>query len=141
MESVLLFIIDHPGTNLENLYEHYKCVLQPVALNDFIELFQQMNCLETVQVPLKKTIEKQIDLYSNEHSDDEDDDDEKRQENIQYDAENDLERILFKTNFDYQQTTLYCFPTYDCLAKFGVSFPSTLINQQRGIDRMPFPSY
>ncbi|CAF3140977.1 unnamed protein product [Rotaria socialis] len=60
---------------------------------------------------------------------------------FEYDSDNDLERILFKTNYDYQQTTLYCFPTYDCLAKFGVSFPSSLMNQQRGIDRMPFPSY
>ncbi|CAF4170226.1 unnamed protein product, partial [Rotaria sordida] len=34
MESLLLFIIDHPGTSLEHLYEHYKCVLQPVAIND-----------------------------------------------------------------------------------------------------------
>lgn len=139
MESLLLFIIDHPGTNLECLYEHYKCVLQPVAINDCIELFQQMNCLETVEVPLKKTIEKQINLYSNENSDDENE--HEKEQTIQYDTDNDLERILFKTNYDYKQTTLYCFPTYDCLAKFGVSFPSSLINQQRGIDRMPFPSY
>ncbi|CAF3505753.1 unnamed protein product [Rotaria socialis] len=141
MESLLLYIIDHPGTNLEHIYEHYKCVLQPVAINDCIELFQQMNCLETVQVPLKKTIEKQINLYSNEHSDDEHDDEHEKNQNIQYDSDNDFERILFKANYDYQQTTLYCFPTYDCLAKFGVSFPSSLMNQQRGIDRMPFPSY
>ncbi|CAF3484421.1 unnamed protein product, partial [Rotaria socialis] len=105
--------------------------------------FQQMNCLETVQVPLKKTIEKQINLYSTEHSDDEHDDEHEKDENTQYDSDNDndFERILFKTNHDDQQTTLYCFPTYDCLAKFGVSFPSSLINQQRGIDRMPFSSY
>lgn len=140
MESLLLFIIDHPGANLEYLYEHYKCVLQPVAIDDCIELFQQMNCLETVRVSLKKTTEKQINLYSNENSDDEDNTEEKEEE-IQYDINNELERILYKTNYDYQQTTLYCFPTYDCLAKFGVSFPSSLINQQRGIDRMPFPSY
>ena len=86
MESLLLYIIDHPGTNLEHIYEHYKCVLQPVAINDCIELFQQMNCLETVQVPLKKTIEKQINLYSNEHSDDEHDDEHEKDENIQYDS-------------------------------------------------------
>ncbi|CAF1525144.1 unnamed protein product [Rotaria sp. Silwood1] len=141
MESLLLFIIDHPGTNLEYLYEHYKCVLQPVAINDCIELFQQMNCLETVQVPLKKTIEKQINLYSNENTDDEEEHEHQHEENIQYNTDNDFERILFKTNYDYQQTTLYCFPTYDCLAKFGVSFPLSLTNQQRGIDRMPFPSY
>ncbi|CAF4381910.1 unnamed protein product, partial [Rotaria magnacalcarata] len=77
-------------------------------------------------------IEKQINLYSNEHEKD---------QNIQYDSDNDLEQILFKTNYDYQQTTLYCFPTYGCLAKFGVLFPSSLMNQQRGIDRIPFPSY
>jgi hypothetical protein len=99
-----------------------------------------MNCLETVRVSLKKTVEKQINLYSNENSDD-DDEEEKHEEDIQYDPNNDLERLLYKTNYDYQQTTLYCFPTYDCLAKFGVSFPSSLTNQQRGIDRMPFPSY
>ncbi len=138
MESLLLFIIDHPGTKLEYLYEHYKCVLQPVAIDDCIELFQQMNCLETVRVSLKKTVEKQINLYSNENSDDED---EAHEADVQYDHNDDLERLLYKTNYDYQQTTLYCFPTYDCLAKFGVSFPSSLINQQRGIDRMPFPSY
>ncbi len=140
MESLLLFIIDHPGTNLEYLYEHYKCVLQPVAIDDCIELFQQMNCLETVRVSLKRTVEKAIDLYSNENSEDEEEA-EKREQDIQYDMNNDLERILYKTNYDHQQTTLYCFPTYDCLAKFGVSFPSSLTNQQRGIDRMPFPSY
>jgi hypothetical protein len=140
MESLLLFIIDHPGANLEYIYEHYKCVLQPVAIDDCIELFQQMNCLETVRVSLKRTVEKQINLYSNENSDD-DDDDEEQEENIQYDINNELERILFKTNYDHQQTTLYCFPTYDCLSKFGVSFPSSLTNHQRGIDRMPFPSY
>ena len=138
MESLLLFMNDHPGVNLEYLYEHYRCVLQPVAINDCIELLQQMNCLETVQVALKRTVEKQINLYSNEISDDDDDDDE---EEISYDMNNDLERLLFKTNYDDQQTTLYCFPTYDCLARFGVSFPSSLIDQQRGIDRMPFPSY
>jgi hypothetical protein len=142
MESLLLFIIDHPGTNLECLYEHYKCVLQPVAIDDCIELFQQMNCLETVRVALKRTVEKQINLYSNENSDDDDEEEQKQKEDdIQYDLNNDLERLLYKTNYDYQQTTLYCFPTYDCLAKFGVSFPSSLTNQQRGIDRMPFPSY
>ena len=70
MESLLLFIIDHPGANLEYIYEHYKCVLQPVAIDDCIELFQQMNCLETVRVSLKRTVEKQINLYSNENSDD-----------------------------------------------------------------------
>ena len=140
MESILLFIIDHPGINLEYLYEHYKCVLQPVAIDDCIELFQQMNCLETVQVARKRTVENLINLYSNENSDD-DDDNEKKIEDVQVDQTNDLERIVFKTFFNYQQTTLYCFPTYDCLTKFGVSFPSTLINQQRGIDRMPFPSY
>lgn len=140
MESILLFIIDHPGINLEYLYEHYKCVLQPVAIDDCIELFQQMNCLETVQVARKRTVENLINLYSNENSDD-DDDNEKKIDDVQYDQTNDLERIVFKTFFNYQQTTLYCFPTYDCLTKFGVSFPSTLINQQRGIDRMPFPSY
>jgi hypothetical protein len=137
MESLLLFIIDHPGINLEHLYEHYKCVLQPVAIDDCIELFQQMNCLETVRVSLKRTVEKQINLYSNENSDDEE---EEQEQEIQYDTDNDLERIFYKTNYDYQQTTLYCFPTYDCLAKFGVSFPSSLTTQQRGIDRMPFPS-
>ncbi|CAF3658735.1 unnamed protein product [Rotaria socialis] len=88
---------------------------------------------KTVQVPLKKTIEKQTNLYS--------DDEHEKDQNIQYDRDNDSERILFKTNYDNQQTTLYCFPTYDCLAKFSVSFPSSLINQQRGTDRMPFPSY
>lgn len=140
MESLLLFIIGHPGTNLEYLYEHYKCVLQPVAIDDCIELFQQMNCLETVRVSLKRTVEKQINLYSNENSDDENEDIQE-EDDIQYDINNELERLYYKTNYDYQQTTLYCFPTYDCLAKFGVSFPSTLINQQKGIDRMPFPSY
>jgi hypothetical protein len=59
---------------------------------------------------------------------------------VEDDLNNDLECRLYKTNNDYQQTTLYCFPTYDCLAKFGVSFPSSLTNQQRGIDRMSFPS-
>lgn len=140
MESLLLFIIDHPGATLEYLYEHYKCVLQPVAIDDCIELFQQMNCLETVRVSLKRTVDKPIDLYSNENLDDEEEDEHHPGE-IQYDPNNDLERLLFKSNYDHQQTTLYCFPTYDCLAKFGVSFPSTLTNQQRGIDRMPFPSY
>jgi hypothetical protein len=139
MESLLLFVIDHPGTNLEYLYEHYKCVLQPVAIDDCIELFQQMNCLETVRVSLKHTLEKSIDLYSNENSDDEE---EQEQENkIEYDTDNDLERILFKTNFDHRQTTLYCFPTYDCLTRFGVAFSASLTNQHRGIDRMPFPNY
>jgi hypothetical protein len=143
MESLLLFIIDHPGVNLEYLYEHYKCVLQPVAINDCVELFQQMNCLETARVSLKRTVEKQIDLYSNENSDDEEaeEEEQQREQEIQYNTDNDLERILYQTNNDHQQTTLYCFPTYDCLAKFGVSFPSSLTNQQRGIDRMPFPSY
>ena len=140
MESLLLFIIDHPGATLEYLYEHYKCVLQPVAIDDCIELFQQMNCLETVRVSLKRTVDKPIDLYSNENLEDEEEDEHDLGE-IQYDPNNDLERLLFKSNYDYQQTTLYCFPTYDCLAKFGVSFPSSLTNQQRGIDRMPFPSY
>jgi hypothetical protein len=133
MESLLLFIIDHPGANLEYLYEHYKCVLQPVAIDDCIELFQQMNCLETVRVSLKRTVEKQINLYSNENSDDDEEEEQEQEQNIQYDINNDLERILYKTNYDH--------PTYDCLAKFGVSFPSSLTNQQRGIDRMPFPSY
>ncbi|CAF1164023.1 unnamed protein product [Adineta ricciae] len=138
MESLLLFIIDHPGVNLEYLYEHYKCVLQPVAIDDCVELFQQMNCLETVRVSLKRTVEKQIDLYSTEDSDS---DDEHEEEDCQYDHNNDLERIFYKANYNHQQTTMYCFPTYDCLAKFGASFPSSLTSQQRGIERMPFPSY
>ncbi|CAF4122381.1 unnamed protein product [Rotaria magnacalcarata] len=104
-------------------------------VSDQFELLSMivLNNLETVQVPLKKAIEKQTNLYS--------DDEHERDQNIQYDRDNDSERILFKTNYDNQQTTLYCFPTYDCLAKFSVSFPSSLINQQRGTDRMPFPSY
>ena len=144
MESLLLFIVDHPGTNLEYLYEHYKCVLQPVAIDDCIEFFQQMNCLETVRMSLKRTVDKPIDLYSNENLEDEEDNNNNEgnlDEDIAYDPNNDLERLLYKSNYDYQQTTLYCFPTYACLAKFGVSFPSSLTNQQRGIDRMPFPSY
>lgn len=140
MESLLLFIIDHPGVNLEYLYEHYKCVLQPVAIDDCLELFQQMNCLETVRVSLKRTVEKQIDLYSSEYSDDEEDVADAEHESP-YDHDNELERLLYKTNYDHQQTTLYCFPTYDCLAKFGVSFPPALTNQQRAMDRMPFPTY
>ena len=134
MESLLLFLIDHPGANLSYLYDHYKSVLQPIAIDDCIELFQQMNCLETVRVPSKPANEQQLNLYSNE------DDDEQDEEN-QEDRDNDLERLLMKTNYDYRYNTLYCFPTYDCLAKFGLAFPSTLINQSRAMDRMPFPNY
>ena len=141
MESLLLFIIDHPGANLEYLYEHYKCVLQPVAIDDCIELFQQMNCLETVQVALKRTVDQPIDLYSNESADQEEDDAGEQENAVQHDSDNDLERLLFKTNYDYRQTTLYCFPTYDCLAKFGVSFSSSSINLTGGVGRMPFPNY
>jgi hypothetical protein len=144
MESLLLFIIDHPGADLDYLYEHYKCVLQPVAIDDCIELFQEMNCLETVRISLKRT---SIDLYAHEQLDDDDNDDdndtnhEEKVEQIPYDTENDLERLLMKTNYDYRQATLYCFPTYDCLTKFGLAFPSSLVHQERTMDRMPFPSY
>ena len=90
---------------------------------------------------MKRTVEKQIDLYSTEDSDSDDEHEEEEEEDCQYDHNNDLERIFYKANYNHQQTTLYCFPTYDCLAKFGVSFPSSLTSQPRGIDRMPFPSY
>lgn len=139
MESILLFIIDHPGVHLTHLYEHYRCVLQPVAIDDCIEFFQQMSCLETVRVSSKQGDEKCIDLYSNERLDEEED--EAEHEEIAFDPENDLERLLVKSNYDYHQSTLYCFPTYDCLTKFGVAFPASLIRQSRSIDRMPFPSY
>ena len=143
MESLLLFIIDHPGANLEYIYEHYKCVLQPVAIDDCIELFQQMNCLETVQVPLKRTVDQPIDLYSNESADHEEEDADAGEHDkaVQHDSDNDLERLLLKTNYDYRRTTLYCFPTYDCLAKFGVSFSSASIQLTGGVGRMPFPNY
>ena len=136
MESILLFIIDHPGTQLTSLYSHYRCVLQPVAIDDCIEFFQQMSCLETVRVSSKAFDEKGIDLYSTEQLDDEEE-----TEEIAFDHDNDLERLLAKSNFDYRQSTLYCFPTYDCLTKFGLAFPASLTSQARTFDRMPFPSY
>ena len=133
MESLLLYLIDHPGVDLDHLYEHYKCVLQPVAIDDCLELFQQMNCLETVRV--HRSSSTSIDLYSTENFDDQ-----PIEQLIE--PQSDLENLFVKMNFDYQQMTSFCFPTYDCLAKFPQAFPSRLISgQSRSVDRMPFPSY
>ena len=132
MESLLLYLIDHPGVDLDHLYEHYKCVLQPVAIDDCLELFQQMNCLETVRV--RRSVSTSIDLYSTE-----DFDDQPIEQTIE--PQTDLEHVFVKMNFDYRQMTSFCFPTYDCLAKFPQAFPSRLISEQsRSMDRMPFPN-
>ena len=131
MESILLYLIDHPGTHLDNLYEHYKCVLQPVAVDDCLEFFEQIHCLETVRVHSSHSTS--IDLYSSENFNDEP----IQQMNT---TNNDLENLFIKCNYDYRQMTLFCFPTYDCLAKFAFAFPSRLTEQSRSMDRMPFPN-
>ena len=126
MESVLLYLIDHPGVDLDHLYEHYKCVLQPVAIDDCLELFEQLNCLEMVRV--RRSTSAALDLYSTET----------------FDEPQPIERenLFAKMNFDERQMTSFCFPTYDCLAKFPLAFPSRLVSDQTpSIDRMPFPSY
>ncbi|CAF1541969.1 unnamed protein product, partial [Didymodactylos carnosus] len=132
MESVLLFVIDHPGISIDSLYDHYQSVLLPIAIQDLVELFEQIQCLTTIRV--RKTRQEKINLYSNEDEDDaeieddfsqddeplgNDDDDDDSDDDLLH-----LKQILLKTHYDHKTTTIYCFPTYDCMIKFGLTFPT-----------------
>lgn len=136
MESLLLFIVDRPGLNLMALHEHFHSVLLPVAIDEIVELFQQIQCLEIVQLFEKTEEEQRVDLFSTEtHNLDE------QIFNVDPNISDRFETIFFKNQFDHRRTSFYLFPTFDCLNKFSLSFPSELVDKNKFNERMPFPMF